>query len=57
VLVVLVTGDMHAKFWQGNLGGRRVDNIKWIYKKEGGREWTGFIWFSVEASDGIFWKR
>jgi len=50
---VLVSGkeDVHTKFWQGNVG---LDG--WIFKKDGGREWNGFIWLSVEASGGLFWE-
>jgi hypothetical protein len=40
---------MLTKFWQGDIG---LD--EWIFKKDGGREWTGFIWLSAEASGGIF---
>jgi hypothetical protein len=51
VLVVSGKGDLHTKFWQGNLG---LDG--WIFMEDGGREWRGFIWLSVEASGGLFWE-
>jgi hypothetical protein len=51
VFVVFGKGDVRTKFWQGNLG---LD--EWIFKKDGRRDWSGFIWLSVEASGGIFWE-
>jgi hypothetical protein len=27
--------------------------LKWILWKEGGKLWTGFIWYKIEISDGL----
>jgi hypothetical protein len=27
--------------------------LKWILGKQGGRLWTGFIWFRIETSGGL----
>jgi hypothetical protein len=45
----------HAKgILEGKPRGRRVDNTKWIFKKDGGREWTEFIWLSVRQVTASF---
>jgi hypothetical protein len=28
---------------------RWEDNIKWVLRKEGGREWPGFIWLNIQT--------
>jgi hypothetical protein len=52
-------GEMHTEFWLEilkkwnclenlSLPSRTV--LKWILKKQDGREWTGFIWLGIETS-------
>jgi len=53
---------MHTVFWLENLKGRDhsedlgVDGrviLEWISEKYGGKVWTGFMWFRIEANDWL----
>jgi hypothetical protein len=40
---------------RGTLGDLGADGtLKWILKKQDGREWIGFIWFRIGKSGGLF---
>jgi hypothetical protein len=54
---------MHTVFWLGNLKGRDysedlgVDGkiiLEWIWERDFGKVWTGFIWLRNGTTGGLF---
>jgi len=54
---------MYTKFWSENLEGKDhsgrlgIDGkviLEWILEKQIGKVWTGFIWFRIGISGGLF---
>jgi hypothetical protein len=43
-----------GKVWRTQL---KVIILKWIFHKQGAREWTELIWLRTESTDGLLWTR